>query len=81
MGCSICPGQYFFLRMCKPHTYRTDAVVSGLHLADESLWLSAVASLTVFDITKMVENGIEITPEIDPSSHGIRYVFGSLYMS
>lgn len=31
-------------------------------------------SLAVFDISKVVENGVEITPEIDPSSGTIRYV-------
>jgi hypothetical protein len=31
-------------------------------------------SLAVFDISKAVENGVEITPEIDPSSGTIRYV-------
>jgi len=31
-------------------------------------------SLAVFDISKVVENGIEITPEVDQSSGTIRYV-------
>jgi hypothetical protein len=31
-------------------------------------------SLAAFDISKFVENGVEITPEIDPSSGLIRYV-------
>jgi len=31
-------------------------------------------SLAVFDISKTVENGVEITPEVDPSSGTIRYV-------
>lgn len=31
-------------------------------------------SLAVFDISKVVENGVEITPEVDPSSGTIRYV-------
>jgi hypothetical protein len=31
-------------------------------------------SLAVFDISEVVENGVEITPEIDPSSGTIRYV-------
>ncbi|KAG1889792.1 cytochrome P450 [Suillus fuscotomentosus] len=40
----------------------------GLHLADASIWLTAAMSLAVFDVSKVVENGVEITPEIDPSS-------------
>ena len=44
--------------------------------SDESLWLTSAASLTVFDISKAVENGVEITPEFDPSSNSIRYVSG-----
>jgi hypothetical protein len=31
-------------------------------------------SLAAFDISKVVENGVEITPEVDPSSGTIRYV-------
>jgi hypothetical protein len=30
-------------------------------------------SLAVFDISKVVENGVEITPEVDPSTGTIRY--------
>jgi hypothetical protein len=30
-------------------------------------------SLAVFDISKVVENGVEITPEVDPTSGTIRY--------
>jgi len=31
-------------------------------------------SLAAFDISKAVENGVEITPEVDPTSGTIRYV-------
>ncbi|KAG6332883.1 hypothetical protein ID866_6208 [Astraeus odoratus] len=44
----------------------------GMHLADASIWLSVVMSLAVFDTSKWVENGEEITPEIDPSSQIVR---------
>ncbi|KIK30866.1 hypothetical protein PISMIDRAFT_20892 [Pisolithus microcarpus 441] len=47
-------------------------ICPGMHLADASVWLSAAMSLAVFDISKVVENGVEITPEIDPSSGTIR---------
>ncbi|KAG1745653.1 cytochrome P450 [Suillus lakei] len=41
-------------------------ICPGLHLADASIWISTVMSLAVFDISKVVENGVEITPEVDP---------------
>ncbi|KAG1855191.1 cytochrome P450 [Suillus subalutaceus] len=41
-------------------------ICPGLHLADASMWISTAMSLAVFDISKVVENGIEITPEIEP---------------
>ncbi|KAG2152638.1 cytochrome P450 [Suillus bovinus] len=40
----------------------------GLHLADASIWISTAMSLAVFNVSKVVENGVEITPEVDPSS-------------
>ncbi|KAG1747302.1 cytochrome P450 [Suillus lakei] len=43
-------------------------ICPGLHLADASVWISTVMSLAVFDISKVVENHVEITPEVDPSS-------------
>ncbi|OAX31902.1 hypothetical protein K503DRAFT_805675 [Rhizopogon vinicolor AM-OR11-026] len=39
-----------------------------LHLADASVWISTAMSLAVFNISKVVENGIEITPELDCTS-------------
>ncbi|OJA13417.1 hypothetical protein AZE42_05787 [Rhizopogon vesiculosus] len=39
----------------------------GLHLVDASVWISVVMSLAVFDISKVVENGVEITPKLDPT--------------
>lgn len=44
----------------------------GMHLADASVWISVAMSLAVFDVSKVVENGVEITPEVDPSSGTIR---------
>ncbi|KZP25607.1 cytochrome P450 [Athelia psychrophila] len=37
----------------------------GINLADASLFISIAMSLAVFDIKKLVENGVEITPEVD----------------
>ncbi|KAG6330226.1 hypothetical protein ID866_8863 [Astraeus odoratus] len=44
----------------------------GLHLADASVWLTAVMTLAVFDIGKIVENGVEVTPEVDPTPEMLR---------
>ncbi|KAG2144265.1 cytochrome P450 [Suillus clintonianus] len=43
-------------------------ICPGLHLADASVWISTAMSLAVFDVSKVVENGVEITPEVDPTS-------------
>ncbi|KAG2138517.1 cytochrome P450, partial [Suillus clintonianus] len=40
----------------------------GLHLADASIWITTAMSLAVFDVSKVVENGVEITPEVDHTS-------------
>ncbi|KAG1907690.1 cytochrome P450 [Suillus fuscotomentosus] len=48
-------------------------ICPGLHLADASVWLSTVMSLAVFDISKIVENGVEHTPEVNPSSGAISH--------
>ncbi|KAG2152859.1 cytochrome P450 [Suillus clintonianus] len=43
-------------------------ICPGLLLAEASVWLSAVRSLAVFDISKVVEDGVEITPKVDQLS-------------
>ncbi|KAG1737311.1 cytochrome P450 [Suillus lakei] len=48
-------------------------ICPGIHLAEASVWLSAAMSLAVFDISKAVENGVEITPEVDPLSGTISH--------
>jgi len=48
-------------------------ICPGLHLADASVWISVAMSLAVFDVSKIVENGVEITPEIDPSTGTISH--------
>ncbi|KAG1745650.1 cytochrome P450 [Suillus lakei] len=54
-GRRICPGV--------PNAHQ---LTNSIHLADASIWMSTVMSLAVFDISKAVENGVEITPEVDP---------------
>ncbi|KAG1819138.1 cytochrome P450 [Suillus subaureus] len=48
-------------------------ICPGLHLADASVWISTVMSLAVFDISKVVEKGVEITPEVDHTSGTISH--------
>ncbi|KAG1781056.1 cytochrome P450 [Suillus placidus] len=48
-------------------------ICPGLHLADASVWISTAMSLAVFDISKVVEKGVEITPEVDPTSGTISH--------
>jgi hypothetical protein len=47
---------------------------TGLLLADASVWISAAMSLAVFDISKVVEKGVEITPKVDHTSGSVWYV-------
>ncbi|KAF8558813.1 cytochrome P450 [Imleria badia] len=48
-------------------------ICPGLHLADASVWISVAMSLAVFDVSKIIENGVEVTPEVDPSSGTISH--------
>ncbi|KAG2119058.1 cytochrome P450 [Suillus discolor] len=48
-------------------------ICPGLLLAEASIWLSAARSLAVFDVSKVVENGVEIPPEIDYSTGTISH--------
>ncbi|KAI6021240.1 hypothetical protein EDC04DRAFT_2733159 [Pisolithus marmoratus] len=60
--CNICFG--FGRRIMNLAHY----IPTGVHLADASVWICAAMSLAVFEISKAVENGVEITLEVDPSS-------------
>ncbi|KIM50599.1 hypothetical protein SCLCIDRAFT_785874 [Scleroderma citrinum Foug A] len=48
--------------------------MSGLHLADASVWLLSAMTLAVFNITKAVGDDVEITPEVDNSSIGVSHL-------
>ncbi|KAI6112162.1 hypothetical protein EDD16DRAFT_1604919 [Pisolithus croceorrhizus] len=49
-------------------------ISAGLHLADASVWTCAAMSLAVFEISKVVENRVEITLEVDPVyGSGVRF--------
>ncbi|KAG1817986.1 cytochrome P450 [Suillus subaureus] len=46
---------------------------TGIYLAEASIWISTAMSLAVFDISKVIENGVEITPEVEPLPGGISH--------
>jgi cytochrome P450 len=52
-------------------------ICPGLNLADASVFISCAMSLAVFDISKAIENGVEITPVVDNTpgtiSHPVPY--------
>ncbi|KAG2117033.1 cytochrome P450 [Suillus discolor] len=43
-------------------------ICPALHLADAFIWIFTAMSLAAFDISKVVEHGVEITPAVDPST-------------
>jgi hypothetical protein len=47
---------------------------SGYFLGHSSVWLMCAQALAVFDISKRVENGVEITPEINLVGETIVFV-------
>jgi len=47
-------------------------ICPGLNLADASVFISCAMSLAVFDISKAVENGVEVTPVVDNMPGTIR---------
>lgn len=50
-------------------------ICPGMYLAEASLYSVISTSLAVFDISKAVENGVEITPVHENTSGIIRSVF------
>ncbi|KAG6329311.1 hypothetical protein ID866_9777 [Astraeus odoratus] len=74
---SVCPGQrHIFCRIAINLTTCYDflaLLLPGVHLAEASLWMMAVTTLAVFNISKTVEDGVEITPQVDPSSQMISH--------
>ena len=47
---------------------------AGLNLAEASIFAACAMALTVFDISKAVEDGVEITPEVAYTTGTIRCV-------
>ncbi|KAG9317635.1 cytochrome P450 [Chiua virens] len=48
-------------------------ICPGMHLADASVWISTAMSVAALDVSKIVENGVEITPDVDPSTGTISH--------
>lgn len=48
-------------------------VCPGSLVADTSLWLLTAMTLAVFDVKKALKDGVEITPEVDPSSGAVSH--------
>jgi len=44
----------------------------GIQFADASVWLAMATALAVFHISKVVEGGVEVTPEVKYTGNGIR---------
>ena len=47
-------------------------ICPGLNLADASVFISCAMSLAVFDISKAVEDGVEVSPVVDNTPGTIR---------
>ncbi|KAG2046757.1 cytochrome P450 [Suillus hirtellus] len=76
-GSLVIPNIWFMLNnpqtYASPLQFNTECFFICIHLAEASIWISVVMSLAVFNISKVVENGVEITPEVDPSSGTISH--------
>ena len=51
-----------------------DKYVTGMYLADATVFIAVAMSLAVFDIRKPVVNGVEVQPNMEFMSGVIRYV-------
>lgn len=57
-----------------PSLFKIHSICPGLNLADASVFISCAMTLAVFDITKAVENGDVVEPEVEYTSGTIRCV-------
>jgi hypothetical protein len=71
----ICPGEALF-SYCSTEPSFADFVrhLSGLHLADASMWLACVSVIAAFDIAPPVKDGQPVMPSGKFIDGGIRYV-------
>jgi len=45
----------------------------GLQFADTTVWLAVATALAVFRVSKVVEGGVEVTPDVRYTDTVIRY--------
>ncbi|KAG8217948.1 cytochrome P450 [Butyriboletus roseoflavus] len=55
----------------EPHPFN---VCFGFYFAQSTIWLLCAQSLAAFDISKRVENGVEVTPEFNYEGEALMYV-------
>jgi len=44
----------------------------GIQFADTTVWLAMATTLAVFRISKVVEGGVEVTPEVKYTDNAVR---------
>jgi hypothetical protein len=52
----------------------------GSQFADATVWLAMATALTVFRVSKVVEGGVEVTPEVRYTDSLIRYIRHPLFV-
>lgn len=50
------------------------ALFAGMYMADASVFMSCVSTLAAFDISKVLENGVEVEPSIEYTTGTVRWV-------
>ena len=59
------------VRGCSISCINCHPSLSGYHLAEASLFISAAMSLSVLEISKDIVDGVQVTPKVDFSSGAI----------
>ena len=55
-----------------PVVHRRSNPYIGIQFADTTVWLAMATALAVFRISKVVEGGVEVTPEVKYSDGSLR---------
>ena len=70
-----CPVDAQVSHSCPAESHDLHIYTTGFFLAHSTVWLMCVQSLAAFDISKHVENGVEVTPEFNQEGATIMLVF------